>query len=112
MAQTAFNWWLDTKNLTPLLDEMPEFQGQEKPKWRTVAGWHADYIKAEEDIHALIPKHHRKGNRQARTETDKLFELALMRYLIREIPSVASAYSELFNSSFRKLSICIIYLYE
>ncbi|MCG7551637.1 Mu transposase C-terminal domain-containing protein, partial [Pseudoalteromonas sp. Of7M-16] len=60
--------------------------------WRTVAGWHADYIKAEEDIHALIPKHHRKGNRQARTDTDKFFELALTRYLTKEIPNAASAH--------------------
>ncbi|MBQ4844559.1 Mu transposase C-terminal domain-containing protein [Pseudoalteromonas sp. MMG005] len=91
LKQRLIGGWTQ-KNLTPLLDEMPEFQGQEKPKWRTVAGWHADYIKAEEDIHALIPKHHRKGNRQARTDTDKFFELALTRYLTREMPSVASAY--------------------
>ncbi|USE69721.1 integrase [Pseudoalteromonas maricaloris] len=91
LKQRLIGGWTQ-KNLAPLLAEIPEFQGQEKPKWRTVAGWHADYIKAEEDIHALIPKHHRKGNRQARTDTDKFFELALTRYLTREMPSVASAY--------------------
>lgn len=80
------------KNLVPLLAEMPEYEGQEKPKWRTAAGWYAEYIKVKEDIHALIPKHHRKGNRQTRTDTDKFFELALTRYLTKEKPSVSSAY--------------------
>ncbi|WP_249930076.1 hypothetical protein [Pseudoalteromonas aurantia] len=63
LKQRLIGGWTQ-KNLAPLIAEMPEFAGQEKPKWRTVAGWHADYIKGEEDIHALIPKHHRKGNRQ------------------------------------------------
>jgi len=91
LKQRLIGGWTQ-KNLVSLLAEMPEFQGQEKPKWRTVAGWHAEYIKAKEDIHSLIPKHHRKGNRQARTDTDKFFELALTRYLTKEIPNVASAH--------------------
>ncbi|QLJ09308.1 MULTISPECIES: Mu transposase C-terminal domain-containing protein [Pseudoalteromonas] len=91
LKQRLIGGWTQ-KNLVPLLAEMPEFQGQEKPKWRTVAGWHSGYIKAEEDIHALIPKYHRKGNRKPRTDTDKFFELALTRYLTKEIPNVASAH--------------------
>ncbi|MGA4607605.1 Mu transposase C-terminal domain-containing protein [Pseudoalteromonas maricaloris] len=91
LKQHLIGGWTQ-KNLAPLLVEMPEFEGQEKPKWRTVASWHAVYIKAEKDIHALIPKHHRKGNRQTRTDTDKFFELALTRFLTKELPSVASAH--------------------
>lgn len=91
LKQRLIGGWTK-KNLAPLLADMPEYKGQEKPKWRTIAGWYANYIKAGEHIHALIPKHHRKGNRKTRVDTDTFFELALTRYLTKEIPSVASAY--------------------
>lgn len=80
------------KNLEPLLSLMPEVEGEKKPSWRTIARWYSAYVNADKSILALIPNHQKKGNRDRHTSTDKYFEKSLARYLVKEKPSVASAY--------------------
>ncbi|TMO85511.1 Mu transposase C-terminal domain-containing protein [Pseudoalteromonas ruthenica] len=80
------------KNLAPLINEMPKVEGADKPNWRTAARWFKSYSESDESIFALIPKHQKKGKRTQRTDTDKFFEKALERFLVKERPSVSSAY--------------------
>ena len=80
------------KNLEPLLKLMPEVEGEKKPNWRTAARWYRAYTSADKNIMALVPRHHKKGNRECNTSTNKFFEKALERYLVKEKPSVSSAY--------------------
>jgi putative transposase len=80
------------KNLEPLLKVMPEVEGEKKPSCRSAARWHSVYINADRNIMALVPNHQKKGNRELDITTDKFFEKALERYLVKEKPSVSSAY--------------------
>ena len=99
-AKLKYIQWLEAniqggwtqKNLEPLLKVMPEVEGEKKPSWRTAARWYSAYTNADKNIMALIPSHQKKGNRERETATDKFFEKALERYLVKEKPSVASAY--------------------
>lgn len=80
------------RNLSPLLKSVPQFEGESLPSWRTLARWYKSYQSAEGNILSLIPKHHRKGNRNTYSDTDKFYEMALNRYLTKERLSVAAVY--------------------
>lgn len=80
------------RNLSPLLKSVPQFEGENLPSWRTLARWYKSYQSAEGNILSLIPKHHRKGNRNTYSDTDKFYEMALNRYLTKERLSVAAVY--------------------
>ncbi|HBO57039.1 MAG TPA: integrase [Opitutae bacterium] len=80
------------KNLEPLIEAMPEVNRVDKPNWRTLARWYSAYSNTQESVLALVPKHHKKGNRLSRTETDHFFDKALERYLVTEQPSASAAY--------------------
>ena len=84
------------RNLQPLL-EAPDFLQTldgPVPSWRTLAGWYGEYKKNGFSVEALIPKHHKKGNRIKRIEDDGHYFWRAMneKYMRKERPSILSAY--------------------
>ncbi|HIF9250979.1 TPA: TnsA endonuclease N-terminal domain-containing protein [Photobacterium damselae] len=81
------------KNLDPLLKQAEEDLNLPAPKWRTLANWWRVYSSSEYDIHSLIPKTERSGNRNLKVDGDStVFEKAVARYLRPERPSIATVY--------------------
>ncbi|WP_010606793.1 Mu transposase C-terminal domain-containing protein [Pseudoalteromonas maricaloris] len=100
VARTKYLQWISKrliggwteKNLTSLLKDIPSFEGEKVPSWRTLARWHKLYVESGGNILSLVPRHDRKGNRNTLSETDKFFEMALNRYRTKERLSVAAVY--------------------
>ncbi|PAJ73294.1 integrase [Pseudoalteromonas sp. NBT06-2] len=83
--------WTD-KNITPLLNVAPKFNEVKRPCSRTIARWWKLYKNSGFKLFSLIPKHAKKGNINTKSSSDKFFEQALNRYLVKERPSIAKVY--------------------
>ncbi|WP_042145938.1 MULTISPECIES: Mu transposase C-terminal domain-containing protein [unclassified Pseudoalteromonas] len=80
------------KNLMPLINTEPKHNTSTRPYWRTVARWWQSFNKSERDMLSLIPKHAKKGNCNTVSSSDKFYEQAVERYLVKERPSIAKVY--------------------
>ncbi|QTP54634.1 transposase [Billgrantia sulfidoxydans] len=84
------------KNLKPLLGgaEILQTLDGPVPSWRTLAGWHSAYKNNGFSVEALIPKHHKKGNRKNKMEDDGHYFWRAMseKYMRKERPSIRFAY--------------------
>ncbi|SFG66114.1 integrase catalytic domain-containing protein [Neptunomonas qingdaonensis] len=82
------------KNLTPLLHVVGDKLLAPLPSWRTLAGWRKLYVSSGRSVEALIPKHHKKGNRLEQNTGDDLYywQAVNQKYLRPERPSIASVY--------------------
>ncbi|MGY8870583.1 MAG: Mu transposase C-terminal domain-containing protein [Pseudomonadales bacterium] len=82
------------KNLTPLLHAAEDKLQVPLPSWRTLAGWRKLYVSSGRSVEALIPKHHKKGNRLEQNTGDDLYywQAVNQKYLRPERPSIASVY--------------------
>lgn len=82
------------KNLTPLLNAVDDKLQTPLPSWRTLAGWRKLYVSSGRSVEALIPKHHKKGNRLEQNTGDDLYywQAVNQKYLRPERPSIASVY--------------------
>lgn len=82
------------KNLEPLFEEASKHLEGPLPSWRTLAGWRSVYEKSARSVEALAPKHHRKGNREAKVPGDALYYWRAVneKYMHTERPTIAAAY--------------------
>ncbi len=82
------------KNIKPLLAEVPEQLQGPAPAWRTLVEWRRAYVSADHSLHALVPKHRKKGNRDAKVVDDSLYYWRAVeeKYLRKERISIAQTY--------------------
>ncbi|MFA8091450.1 Mu transposase C-terminal domain-containing protein [Klebsiella oxytoca] len=79
------------KNIQPLIEEAALSLGPPVPNWLTLTRWHKNYIQNGQQVTALIPKHHEKGNKASRLTPDEesfIYD-AIKGFLTLEKPSIA-----------------------
>lgn len=82
------------KNLTPILREASQSLPLPAPKWRTLVNWKKAYYESGESIHALVPRHKGKGNREKKNDSEKYVLKAINeKYLTKERVSVSDTYA-------------------
>ncbi|MFH0265457.1 Mu transposase C-terminal domain-containing protein [Vibrio rumoiensis] len=82
------------RNLTPILREASQSLPLPAPKWRALVNWKKAYYESGESIHALIPRHKGKGNREKKNDSEKYVLKAINeKYLIKERVRISETYA-------------------
>ncbi|PSU08000.1 hypothetical protein C9I92_10675 [Photobacterium ganghwense] len=81
------------KNLDPLIEKAAREIDFPPPKWRALAKWWSVYSSSGKMLASLVPKLHRKGNRNLKITNElSFFDRAVERYLVPERPSISAVY--------------------
>lgn len=82
------------RNLTPILLEASQSLPLPAPKWRTLVNWKKVYYESGESIHALVPRHKGKGNREKKNDSEKYVLKAINeKYLTKERVRISETYT-------------------
>ncbi len=82
------------RNVAPILLEASQSLPLPAPKWRTLVSWKKAYYESGESIHALVPRHQGKGNREKKNDSEKYVLKAIKeKYLTKERVSISATYT-------------------